>query len=152
MRIEGERAPLRPSTSHPFWVKRGESAPGWLPAAEIRLGDLVQSMQGAWRMVVAIAPLPGQETVYNFTVDQNHDYFVGEQGLLVHNQSAGSSAAYETYFRGDAGGCPILPRSLRKGGLPRTSTVLLPRPHRWESTPLEAAGNAVFLRSLTTFH
>ena len=30
-------------------------------------------------------PLLGQETVYNFTVDKNHDYFVGETGFLVHN-------------------------------------------------------------------
>jgi hypothetical protein len=27
----------------------------------------------------------GQETVYNFTVAKNHDYFVGETGFLVHN-------------------------------------------------------------------
>jgi hypothetical protein len=49
------------------------------------VGDLVQTMQGSWRRVVSITPLPGQETVYNFTVEEDHDYFVGEQGLLVHN-------------------------------------------------------------------
>ena len=27
----------------------------------------------------------GQETVYNFTVAKDHDYFVGETGFLVHN-------------------------------------------------------------------
>jgi hypothetical protein len=42
-------------------------------------------MQGAWRRVVSIAPLPGYETVYNFTVAKDHDYFVGETGFLVHN-------------------------------------------------------------------
>lgn len=30
-------------------------------------------------------PLLGQETVYNFTVAKDHDYFVGETGFLVHN-------------------------------------------------------------------
>jgi len=31
MRIEGERTPLRPSTSHPFWLKRGDALPAWMP-------------------------------------------------------------------------------------------------------------------------
>jgi len=52
----------------------------------MQVGDFVQSLQGAWRRVVAITPLPGQETVYNFTVDKDHDYFVGETGFLVHNE------------------------------------------------------------------
>ena len=51
----------------------------------MQIGDLVQSLQGNWRRVVAITPVANQETVYNFTVDQNHDYFVGETGFLVHN-------------------------------------------------------------------
>ena len=87
MRIEGERAPLRPSLAHPFWVKRGDSEPDWIPADHMRIGDLVQSLQGAWRRVVSITPVEGQETVYNFTVANDHDYFVGETGLLVHNSS-----------------------------------------------------------------
>jgi hypothetical protein len=51
----------------------------------MRVGDQLQTLQGNWRRVVAITPLPGQETVYNFTVDKDHDYFVGETGFLVHN-------------------------------------------------------------------
>ena len=86
MRIEGERTPLRPSTGHSFWVKRGDAADGsWMEAANMRVGDLLQTMQGAWRRVVSITPLEGQETVYNFTVAKDHDYFVGETGFLVHN-------------------------------------------------------------------
>jgi hypothetical protein len=29
--------------------------------------------------------VPGLSVVYNFTVDEDHDYFVGDEGLLVHN-------------------------------------------------------------------
>ena len=84
--LEGQQAPLRPSINHPFWVKRGNAQDGsWLRADKMQVGDFGQSVQGAWRRVVAITPLPGVETVYNFTVDQNHDYFVGETGFLVHN-------------------------------------------------------------------
>ena len=67
MRIEGERTPLRPSTSHPFWVKRGDSADGgWTNAGQMRVGDSVQSLQGDWRKVVAISPLQGQETQLDY--------------------------------------------------------------------------------------
>jgi hypothetical protein len=53
-------------------------------------------MQGAWRRVVSITPLEGQETVYNFTVAKDHDYFVGETGFLVHNEEG-----CNCLFRGD---------------------------------------------------
>ncbi len=85
IRIEGEATPLRPSTGHPFWVKRGDSAGAWIAAGEMRVGDLVQTIDGQWKRVVAITPEKDSQTVYNFTVDLNHDYFVGYQGLLVHN-------------------------------------------------------------------
>src|ERR1019366_9593837 len=54
IRSEGERTPLRPSTHHPFWVQRGDAQPAWLSSGEMRSGDLVQSLQGAWRRVVSI--------------------------------------------------------------------------------------------------
>jgi RHS repeat-associated protein len=85
MRIQGERTPLHPTSDHPFWIERGGALPQWMPAGEMRTGDFVQSIAGAWRRVVSITPVEGQETVYNFTVDKDHDYFVGETGFLVHN-------------------------------------------------------------------
>jgi len=116
MRIEGERAPLRPSLAHPFWVKRGDSEPDWIPADHMRIGDLVQSLQGAWRRVVSITPVEGQETVYNFTVANDHDYFVGETGFLVHNKNCGCQihhlAAQNSPKAGPAR------RFLRKAGIP----------------------------------
>jgi hypothetical protein len=88
VRVEGERTPLRPSLGHPFWVKRGDAVDGvWMEAGTMRVGDLLQNMQGDWRRVVSITPVEGQETVYNFTVAKDHDYFVGETGFLVHNQN-----------------------------------------------------------------
>ncbi len=86
IRVEGEREPLRPSVGHPFWVRRGDvQDANWTEAGKMQVGDLVQTIQGNWRRVVAITPLEGQETVYNFTVANDHDYFVGQTGFLVHN-------------------------------------------------------------------
>jgi len=85
VRVEGEHDPLRPSTGHPFWVKRGEAQGAWIPAGEMRVGDRLQTIGGQWRMITAINPVAGDQTVYNFTVANDHDYFVGETGFLVHN-------------------------------------------------------------------
>jgi hypothetical protein len=49
------------------------------------VGDLVLDLRGEWHKVVSVKPLEGMQTVYNFEVDDNHDYFVGTTGFLVHN-------------------------------------------------------------------
>jgi hypothetical protein len=49
------------------------------------VGDLVLDRGGNWRKVLAVKPLEGLQTVYNFEVDGDHDYYVGKSGVLVHN-------------------------------------------------------------------
>jgi hypothetical protein len=56
-----------------------------VPARQIQKGDLVFTAKGQWHKVQSIAALPEQQTVYNFEVEGNHDYFVGASGILVHN-------------------------------------------------------------------
>lgn len=86
LRIEGEGTALRPGLDHPFWVRRSTTDTGhWIIAANLVSGELLETMEGSWRKIDSVAPVKGKETVYNFTVDQNHDYFVGEAGFLVHN-------------------------------------------------------------------
>ncbi len=48
-------------------------------------GDEVLAASGQWRNVLSVTVLPGLQVVYNFEVEEDHDYFVGSQGLLVHN-------------------------------------------------------------------
>jgi len=66
------------------------------------VGDLLLTAGGEWRRVVAISPTPTEATVYNFQVEDNHDFFVGESGLLVHNAGAcnigDDSEAYDKYW------------------------------------------------------
>jgi hypothetical protein len=106
MRLQGEIKPLHPTADHPFWVKRGGAKDGdWIEAGKMRTGDLVLSIQGAWRKVLSITLIPGQQTVYNFEVDDDHDYFVGTEGVLVHNSycfwsGKGSQSVAESWAGG----------------------------------------------------
>ena len=86
LRIEGEAEPLRPSLDHPFWVRRASAGhEAWIEAGAMLVGDLVLDRGGNWHKVLAVKPLEGLQTVYNFEVDGDHDYYVGKSGVLVHN-------------------------------------------------------------------
>ena len=88
LRIAGERESLRPSFGHPFWVKRSEADSGhWIHAANLVPGELLETIDGNWAEIQSVTPLEREEIVYNFTVANDHDYFVGETGFLVHNAS-----------------------------------------------------------------
>jgi hypothetical protein len=86
LRIDGEQNVLRPSEHHPFWVKRSEGDSGhWIEAANLHAGELLETISGKWSKIESVVPVKQEETVYNFTVAKDHDYFVGETGFLVHN-------------------------------------------------------------------
>jgi Pretoxin HINT domain/A nuclease family of the HNH/ENDO VII superfamily with conserved AHH len=86
LRIEAEHDALRPSTHHPFRARHGDDpVDTWVDSGKLNVGDLLETEDGSWRRITAINSLPGEQTVYNFTVDKDHDYFVGQTGFLVHN-------------------------------------------------------------------
>jgi hypothetical protein len=64
---------------HPFWVE----GRGWKMARELKEGDLLHSLNGAVR--VEKIESAGEDRAYNLVVDDFNTYFVGQQGLLVHD-------------------------------------------------------------------
>jgi intein/homing endonuclease len=78
---------IRTTPEHPFWVQ-GE---GWLPAGQLRVGDLLVGHDGRWVEVEDVLDTGEYETVYNLRIADYHTYFVGtpEWGFSVwaHNQS-----------------------------------------------------------------
>jgi hypothetical protein len=64
---------------HPFWV----NGHGWKMAKELAAGDLLHSIGGAVR-VEKVEPA-GEDKAYNLVIDDFNTYFVGEAGLLVHD-------------------------------------------------------------------
>ena len=76
------------TTEHPFYV-HGE---GWIAAKELKAHDRLVLMNGNTIYVEAVELENVTESikVYNFEVADYHTYFVGEQGVLVHNRCWGA--------------------------------------------------------------
>ena len=68
---------------HPFW----ENGTDWVEAQHLTPGDQLQTLAGDSLPITQITTTT-QETpvpVYNFEVDQWHNYYVSDQSVLVHN-------------------------------------------------------------------
>ena len=53
----------------------------------LKVGDLLRDRTGTWKPILSIEKVAETKAIYNFEVVKNHDYFVGESGWLVHNDS-----------------------------------------------------------------
>jgi RHS repeat-associated protein len=94
--VEGDSSPIVTTPGHPFFVRRAEDdrrglgvdvGGAWMSTAFLRAGDEVRRPGGEWARVASVGPLGVGAEVYNFEVADDHDYFVGVPGVLVHNQS-----------------------------------------------------------------
>ena len=74
---------IKTTRNHPFYVE-GE---GWKAAGELVAGDVLRSSDGAMAVVcfVEIEELSDAILVYNLEVEDGHTYYVGNMGVLVHN-------------------------------------------------------------------
>ncbi|MCE9531395.1 MAG: HINT domain-containing protein, partial [Planctomycetes bacterium] len=65
---------IRTTSEHPFWVKDK----GWLKTTELNSGDLVRSHDGCWIEIEGWTDTGEFDNVYNFEVESDHTYFIGE--------------------------------------------------------------------------
>lgn len=77
-----EKESFRLTDNHPVWVQGA----GWTEAKNVAVGQLLASASGD-TMVLSNRQVGSGVQVFNFSVDNTPTYFVGEQGLWVHNQS-----------------------------------------------------------------
>lgn len=107
---EGENSRLVTTPGHPFWV----NGRGWTPAGALKRSDVLAShtktegrpISGAAAPEVLVASTQSTTylgTVYNLTVADFHTYFVGTDGVWVHNQSPCNLAARTLYHGTDIG-------------------------------------------------
>ncbi len=65
---------------HPFYVNGN-----WVEAKDLVKGMLLTTLDGKASPVESIKLLDEKVKVYNFEVESNHNYYVSEKGILVHN-------------------------------------------------------------------
>ncbi len=70
------------TSNHPFWsVDRQE----FVQAGSLEIGERLQTLSGDIKVVQQKLPRPGPLPVFNLEVHYEHVYFVGQDGVLVHN-------------------------------------------------------------------
>lgn len=77
---------------HPFYVVNDDTYHGYTAAEYLSAGDCILTADGNYAVIEAVEKqlLAEPINVYNFTVENNHSYYVGETELLVHNASCGN--------------------------------------------------------------
>jgi YD repeat-containing protein len=81
---------IRCTPAHRFYTGQ------WVPARELSLGDLVLSLDGQWKELKGIRREIQPQSVFNLKVEEMHNYFVGQSGLLVHNDKSATGGDPET--------------------------------------------------------
>ncbi|WP_259113548.1 Hint domain-containing protein [Chryseobacterium sp. JUb7] len=76
---------------HPFYVNGN-----WIEAKDLTRGMLLTTLDGTASPVKSINFLDEKVKVYNFEVEDNHNYYVSEKGILVHNNCEWASAIKNT--------------------------------------------------------
>lgn len=77
---------IRSTHEHPFFVVNK----GWTPANQLVPGNKVYLIDGQGVIFQERKPLSDPQTVYNLEIENDHSFFVGNQGLLVHNACTGN--------------------------------------------------------------
>jgi hypothetical protein len=69
------------TTEHPFYTPDR----GWVESGDLKPGDKLLQRDGKTAYIATITHTTTATTVYNFSVANDHNYYVGNAGLLVHN-------------------------------------------------------------------
>ncbi len=72
---------LETTAEHPLYVE----GKGWVAAKSLVVGDKLSQRSGGATEVTQIQRKEGKVRVYNFSVEGNHNYFVGDGEWLAHN-------------------------------------------------------------------
>ncbi len=98
--IDGEE--IVTTAEHPFYRvdKDSDNGNGFVGARDLKPGDQILLLEGITGTVEEVfkEELTEPVKVYNFEVKDYHTYFVGEQGVLVHNSCKGGSETTDVLY------------------------------------------------------
>ena len=77
--VGGEK--LRPTGRHPLYSLDRDD---WVRVQDLQIGERLQTAEGAVA-VEALEKVRGLHRAYNFEVEGDHEYLVGESGVRAHN-------------------------------------------------------------------
>jgi RHS repeat-associated protein len=103
--VEDEQEPITVTLGHPFYVHQtrndlsGDDDGEWILSKDLQVGNLLRLVSGEWKPILSIEQVQQTRLTYNFEVAKNHDYFVGQSGWLVHNQS--TNTVYRSVINGE---------------------------------------------------
>jgi hypothetical protein len=80
--IEGQLEPIISTSGHPFW---SEDRKAFVSAMDLPSGELLRTADNRMMAVQYISVRTKSESVFNVEVDIEHVYYVGRDGVLVHN-------------------------------------------------------------------
>jgi hypothetical protein len=70
------------TAQHPFYVE----GKGWIKVKDLQKGDMLKTKNDLNEQILNIGILKQTEIVYNIEVEGNHNYFVTNNTILVHNK------------------------------------------------------------------
>ncbi len=79
---------IEATAEHPFYIK----GKGWNPAGSLKVGQVLVLHNGTTVVVEEVDSRVRLVRVFNFSVANAHNYFMGGDGVLVHNGSGGCPA------------------------------------------------------------
>jgi hypothetical protein len=86
LRLSNEEV-LEPTPPHLFF---SETRQDWVAAGELRVGECLRTASERAVAIESIFLRAGEHWVYNLEVEQEHQFNVGESGVLVHNAYKGN--------------------------------------------------------------
>ena len=78
---------LKVTALHPFYIKLNNNLGyGWIYAKDLKVGNLVITSDGKYYEITNIEFKIVTDNFYNIEVENNHNYYVTEDNILVHNK------------------------------------------------------------------
>ncbi|MNE20820.1 hypothetical protein D3C80_1139610 [compost metagenome] len=73
---------IKVTEEHPFYVK----GKGWTKVKDLKRHDVFGTKDNQYQELISIKKFEAETEVYNIEIDGNHNYFISQSGILVHNK------------------------------------------------------------------
>ncbi|WP_155988634.1 S8 family serine peptidase [Paenibacillus massiliensis] len=113
--IRADGATISATYNHPFWIK----GKGWKLAEELVVGDQLVTNEEKYIVIDQIEVEATEATVYNFTVEDFHTYYVTNLGIWTHN-TACNLDVYKKVLKGSVPAEKTITRLTTTKGQPST--------------------------------